>query len=111
MKSSPLLLDLDCRHRWTLHELPGYRFEPIRPKKSSSIVAKGPNSALESYRRWRTLRKSILPLIEIHTRKLHCYQIQGLFFQKFFVVPIQDEYDSQQNRICDDRSHHDIRSL
>jgi len=78
-------------------------------KKSSSIVAKGPNSALESYR--RPLIKSILPLIEIHTRKLHCYQTQELFFQKFFVVPIQDEHDSQQNRIGDDRSHHDIRSL
>ena len=109
MKSSPLLLDLDYRHRWTLHELPDYRFEPIRPKKSSSIVAKGPNSALESYR--RPLIKSILPLIEIHTRKLHCYQTQELFFQKFFVVPIQDEHDSQQSRIGDDRSHHDMRSL
>ena len=47
------------------------------------------------------LVKNILPLIEIHTRRLHCYQTQELFFQKFFVVPIQDEYGSQQNRIGD----------
>ena len=54
--------------------------------------------------------KNILPLIEIHTRRLHCYQTQELFFQKFFVVPIQDEYGSQQNRIGSDRFRHDIRS-
>ena len=108
MKSSPLLLDLDCRFRLTLHVLLGYHFAPIRPEKNFiKNVAKESTWELEGALR----QKNILPLIEIRTHKLHCYQIQGLFFQKFFVVPIQDEYDSQQNRICDDRSHHDIRSL
>ena len=67
---------------------------------SNESVAKEPTWAQEG----ALGQKNILPLIEIRTRKLHCYQTQELFFQKFFVVPIQDEYDSQQNRIGGDRS-------
>ena len=38
-KNSPLLLDLYCRHRLTLHVFLGYHSEPIRPKQSSSKLS------------------------------------------------------------------------